>query len=290
MKKTFKNGGNTPRNNREAPTRRPKDGEKGHKDARHMLKAARSRFPMSLYGDHAVKAALENPDRVIKAIYATEQSVDDVVALAEDAIRAGRRLPDITLLEREDFDHSLPKGSVHQGIALDCAPLAEVFLTDILNKSSAQEKSVIVMLDQVTDPHNLGAIIRSACAFGADGIVVQSRHAPEVNGLVAKIACGAVEHIPVVYETNLARVIDEVKDYGFFSMALDERGHETISQAQSFPKTLLVLGAEGAGLRPLIRDKCDILVKLPTFGALSSLNVSNAAAVALYAVSTAGSK
>ncbi|OIN86189.1 MAG: 23S rRNA (guanosine(2251)-2'-O)-methyltransferase RlmB [Alphaproteobacteria bacterium CG1_02_46_17] len=230
-------------------------------------------------------AALHNPERTIHHIYATEQTEDEVVLMVRAAMKEGRDLPSVTLLEKETFDRVLPKGMVHQGIGLDCDPLAEVFLPDILNKAATKEKSVVVLLDQVTDPHNLGAVIRSACAFGAEAIIVQSRYAPELSGLVAKIASGAMEHIPVVYETNLARSIETMQEHGYFALALDERGEKTIGQAPKYDRTLLVLGAEGPGLRPLVRDKCDILVQLPTFGDLSSLNVSNAAAVSLYAVS-----
>jgi 23S rRNA (guanosine2251-2'-O)-methyltransferase len=239
---------------------------------------------MTLFGTHAVEAAIMNPTRAMQAIYctdATENWAYDVVARAK---KLGMKRPDPVLLEKQTFDRALPKGTVHQGIAMDAAQLSEVFLPDIINITTHKQKSVIVLLDQVTDPHNLGAVMRSACAFGADAIIVQSKYAPELNGIVAKTACGAAEHLAVVYETNLGRAIEALQQEGYFAMALDERGEKTINEAPRYDKTLLVLGAEGAGLRPLIREKCDILVKLPTFGALSSLNVSNAAAVALYAV------
>ncbi len=254
-----------------------------HKNRGEGQKAPRIRI--SLFGAHAVEAALHNPQRKIHHIYATEQAEDEVVLMVRAAMKDGLDLPSVTLLEKETFDRALPKGTVHQGIGIDCDPLQDVFLPDILNKAANKQKSVVVLLDQVTDPHNLGAVIRSACAFGADAIIVQSRYAPELSGLVAKIASGAMEHIPVVYETNLARSIETMQEHGYFALALDERGEKTIGQAPKYDRTLLVLGAEGPGLRPLVRDKCDILVQLPTFGALSSLNVSNAAAVSLYAVS-----
>ncbi|HOO50464.1 MAG TPA: 23S rRNA (guanosine(2251)-2'-O)-methyltransferase RlmB [Alphaproteobacteria bacterium] len=241
------------------------------------------RLRISLYGVHAVEAALANDARVIHHIYATESSEDEAVSLVERALAAGRDLPPVTLIEKEAFDRALPKGTVHQGVGIDCDPLDDVYLPDVINRVAGKDKSVILVLDQVTDPHNMGAIIRSACAFGADAIIVQSRNAPDVNGLIAKIASGAVEHISVVYETNLARAIETLQGHGYFAVAMDERG-DSIVDAPSYQKTILVLGAEGPGLRPLIRDKCDLLVKLPTYGALSSLNVSNAAAVALYAV------
>lgn len=275
------------KSSRRPPTRQgagngPKPDAFRKKGGDHGPRAPRIRI--GLYGSHAVQAALLNPERTIHHIYATDQTEDEVISYVEAGLKEGFDLPAITLLEKETFDRALPKGTVHQGIGLDCDPLAEEFLTDVINRAAAKSKSVVVLLDQVTDPHNLGAVIRSACAFGADAIIVQSRHAPEINGLVAKIACGAAEHLPVIYETNLARAIEAMQENGYFALALDERGEITIGEAKTYDRTLLVLGAEGPGLRPLVRDKCDVLVKLPTYGALSSLNVSNAAAVALYAI------
>lgn len=239
---------------------------------------------MTLFGTHAVEAAILNPTRAMQAIYCTDATEDWAYKIVEQARKLGMKRPNPVLLEKQAFDRALPKGTVHQGIGIDAAALSEVFLPDIVNITVHKEKSVIVLLDQVTDPHNLGAVMRSACAFGADAIIVQSKYAPELNGIVAKTACGAVEHLAVIYETNLARAIETLQENGYFALALDERGEKTINEAPKYNKTLLVLGAEGAGLRPLVRDKCDVLVKLPTSGALSSLNVSNAAAVALYAV------
>lgn len=239
---------------------------------------------MTLFGTHACEAAVMNPTRGMHAIYCTDATENMSYEWVEKARKLGIKRPEPVLLEKQAFDRAFPKDTVHQGIGIDAAPLSEVFLPDIINIAATKDKAVIIVLDQVTDPHNLGAIMRSACAFGASAIIVQSRYAPELTGIVAKTACGAVEHLAIVYETNLARSIESLQENGFFALALDERGEKTIGEAPKYAKTVLVLGAEGAGLRPLIRDKCDVLVKLPTSGALSSLNVSNAAAVALYAV------
>ena len=239
---------------------------------------------ITLFGTHACEAAIMNPTRAMQAIYCTDATENMAFEWVEKARKQGIKRPDPVLLEKQAFDRALPKNTVHQGIGIDAAQLSEIFMPDIMNITIHKKKSVIVVLDQVTDPHNLGAVMRSACAFGADAIIVQSKYAPELNGIVAKTACGAVEHLAVVYETNLARSIQTLQEHGYFALALDERGEQTIREAPHYDKTVLVLGAEGAGLRPLIRDKCDVLVKLPTSGALSSLNVSNAAAVALYAV------
>lgn len=244
-----------------------------------------SRLRIALFGLHAVEAALLNPVRHIRAVYVTEAAEENAYKFVDAARAAGLDRPEPVVVNAEVFERALPKGTVHQGIGLDCAPLEETFLPDLINRAETRGNSVVVLLDQVTDPHNLGAILRSACAFGADGVIVQTRHAPEITGSVAKTASGALEHIPVLYETNLARTIDTLKEAGFFALALDERGEKTLAEAPKFQKTLLVLGAEGPGLRPLVREKCDVLLRLPTSGKLSSLNVSNAAAIALYAVS-----
>ncbi len=236
-----------------------------------------SKIKASLFGIHAVREAWRNPERQVRALYATEQ------ALKNFELSAPVKRPPPIIVDKKDLDRAL-NGAVHQGIALDAAPLEEVSVHDLFIKTADKEASTIVLLDQVTDPHNVGAILRSACAFGADGLILQRKHAPELTGVLAKAACGAVEHIPVAYETNLARTLDMLKEHGFWPVGLDERGKETIGQVNVPEKNVLVLGAEGAGLRPLVREKCDFLVRLPTKEPIASLNVSNAAAVALYAV------
>lgn len=274
-----------PRDNRaNQETRRPRPSYEDRPEGKPS-----NRLKISLFGVHAVREAILNPDRVIKNIYITEQLEDDIYVMIEQANAKGLDRPEPQVLVKEALDRALPKGTVHQGIACDAQQLDEVYLPDLIRKADAKERSVLVLLDQVTDPHNMGAIMRSACAFGADGVIVQSRHAPELNGIVAKTASGAVEHLSVVYETNLSRTIETLKEAGYFALALDERGSKTLPEAPHYPRTLLILGAEGPGLRPLIRDHCDLLLKLPTEGGFTSLNVSNAAAVALYAV-VAGAK
>ena len=238
-----------------------------------------SRNTQWLWGMHAVKAAWDNPDRKIHSLLVTDKTVRETENLSRSK-DIKRPQPDV--VERSVIDKRLPAGAVHQGIAVQCAPLEEVFLSDLIIKSKTRDTMTLVMLDQVTDPHNVGAILRSACAFGADALIVQTRHAPETTGVLAKAACGALEHVPIIRETNLSRAIESLQDAAFNVIGLDEEGQD-INAIQKAPLTCLVMGAEGPGLRQKVKETCSHLLRLPTDGPVPTLNVSNATAVALYA-------
>lgn len=227
---------------------------------------------MWLYGRHAVLAALANPDRRIERLLTTR----------EVAERLGTELDkaDASVVTREDLTQRLPAGAVHQGIAALVAPLEEPSLEDVLARCG--ENALVLALDQVTDPHNVGAILRSAAAFGAAGVVVTDRHAPSDTGVLAKAASGALEVVPLMRAVNLARTLDQLKEAGFWRYGLDERGEVRIGELDLGGRTCIVLGAEGEGLRRLTAEKCDRLTTIPTTAALAALNVSNAAAVAAY--------
>ena len=175
-----------------------------------------------------------------------------------------------------------PPGTVHQGVAALVELLEQPDVADIARQAADLERAVVVVLDQVTDPHNVGAILRSAAAFGALAVVVPDRNAPEENATVAKSASGALEKVPLVRATNLVRALEDLKDAGFWVAGLDGRAPVTLNEAKLSGKIVLVLGSEGEGMRRLTRERCDHLVRLPISGAVESLNVSNAAAVALY--------
>ncbi len=236
------------------------------------------RIAASLWGYHAVREAWLNPARTVRGLYITETALRQF----EDVI--GQRKTPPSLIDKKDLDRLLPPGAVHQGIALHAEPLPEVFVQDLIVRSKNDDNALILMLDQVTDPHNVGAILRSACAFGAAGVIMQRRHSPELIGILAKTASGAIEHIPVAYEINLSDTLDRLRAEGFYAIGLDERGAQEIGTIRKGGKTVVVLGAEGAGLRPKVREHCDTLVRLPTRAPIASLNVSNAAAVTLYAL------
>lgn len=269
---------------RSAPRNAPKD-VRPPREARAPREAKPSLGPRAnIFGLHAVREAWLNPKRSIHAIYLTEQNAAQFEAVKEKAQNKGLGRPQVKILDKDDFERLVGRDTVHQGAAISAAPLEEAFVQDIISIGAEKDKSVILMLDQVTDPHNVGAILRSACAFGADGVIMQRRHAPELEGVVAKTASGAAEHIPVAYETNLSRTLEELADAGYTIIGLDEHSDTSLSEVEVPAKAVLILGNEGEGMRRLIREHCNVLVTLPTQMPIASLNVSNAAAVALYAL------
>src|SRR3954470_12301192 len=229
-----------------------------------------------LWGKHAVAAALDNPQRKILKAWATREGA------------ASMQFPDdvaVTFADVADLGRLVPHDAPHQGVVIEVEPLDEVWLDELL--TGAGERAVLLVLDQVTDPHNLGAILRSAAAFGAIGIVTQDRHSPPEGGVVAKAASGALERMPWVRVVNLARALEEIGEAGFWRIGLTGDAETDLKEALGPPRVALVLGAEGAGLRPNTREHCDALARLPIGDAIESLNVSNAAAVALYAANVA---
>lgn len=227
-----------------------------------------------LYGLHAVAAALANPDRLCRRLLATDEGVDRLGTVPR-AIEA-------ELSGRDAIDAMLPPGAVHQGLALLVAPLPQLDVADLVLRAEGLLSCQIVALDQVTDPQNVGAILRSAAAFGALGVMLPDRNAPEETGALAKAASGGLERVPLVRVTNLVRALQELKEGGFWTAGLAADGERTLAEAGLTGRVVLVLGAEGAGLRRLTRENCDHLVRLPMVGDMESLNVSNAAAIALY--------
>jgi 23S rRNA (guanosine2251-2'-O)-methyltransferase len=228
------------------------------------------------WGRHAVAAALDNPRRKVLRAWATRDSAGFM------------QFPDgvaVTLADVADLGRLVPHDAPHQGVVIEVEPLEDVWLDDLL--TDAPERAVLLVLDQVTDPHNVGAILRSAAAFGAIGIVTQDRHSPPESGALAKAASGALEVVPWVRTVNLARALGDIAEAGFWRIGLTGDADMELKDALGSHRVALVLGAEGPGLRPNTREHCDALARLPISGAVESLNVSNAAAVALYAASIA---
>ncbi len=265
-----------PERDRQEPRREERDRrfEKDHREPKGP------KIKADLFGLHAVREAWHNEKRYVHALFVTEAALKEF----EPHLKTTAKRPAPQIVTKDELDKAFPSGTVHQGIALSAQPLAEQSVMDLIIKGTAKDKSVIVVLDQVTDPHNIGAIMRSACAFGADGIVMQTKHAPEMVGVLAKTACGAADHIPVAYETNLSRAIEKLKENHYTVIGLDEHSEKTFDALPAYDRSVLVLGAEGPGMRRLVKEHCDVLVTLPTKPPIASLNVSNAAAVALYAL------
>ncbi len=223
-----------------------------------------------LYGWHTVIAALANPNRKILKLLVTENSAR---RLADEKIDT-RVQPE--LVHPGDIDRRLGPDAVHQGLLAEADPLDSPHLDEL------PQDGIVLVLDQITDPHNVGAIMRSAAAFNVKAIVTTARHSPEATGVLAKSASGALELVPIIEVTNLHRALTEMNDAGFMTVGLDSEGGQDLGKVTLHAPLALVLGAEGKGLRQLTRDTCGVVVRMDMPGAIKSLNVSNAAALALY--------
>jgi len=225
---------------------------------------------LMLFGLHAVEAALSNPNRPVLRLLATENAAHRLAPLI-----AKRKVTPETVIPK-DLDRLLGPDTVHQGAALEVGPLPPAGLDEIdLN-------GILLVLDQVTDPHNVGAALRSAAAFGAAGLVMTARHSPPLGGVLAKAASGALDLVPIVLVNNLAQALTELGERGVLRVGLAEEAETALEDTPLTRPLALVLGAEGKGLRQLTRERCDCLCRISTVGALASLNVSNAAAIAMH--------
>ncbi len=226
---------------------------------------------LKFWGRHAIEAALDNPNRVIKKISITREAL------------ATLEIPDdiaVVICDVADLGRVIPRDAPHQGMVADVDPLPDIWLGEILDQQSDRP---LLLLDQVTDPHNVGAILRSAAAFDAAAIITQDRHAPPESGVVAKSASGALEIVPWIRVVNLSRALDDIAEAGYWRIGLDGDAADELETAMGTGKMALVMGAEGEGLRQNVAAHCDTLARLPMSSKMESLNVSNAAAIALYA-------
>lgn len=228
------------------------------------------------WGKHAVAAALDNPNRTIVRVWATREAA---------AWFDFPRDLQVTFADVADLGRLVPRDAPHQGIVAEVERLDDILLADLLDE--AEDGRPLLLLDQVTDPHNVGAILRSAAAFDALGIVTQDRHAPGESGALAKAASGALETVPWVRVVNLARALDDIAAAGFWRIGLTGEAETGLAEALGPKRVALVLGAEGEGIRQNVEAHCDALARLPISERIESLNVSNAAAVALYAARVA---
>jgi 23S rRNA (guanosine2251-2'-O)-methyltransferase len=243
-------------------------------ETRSLFRAA-SPDLVTLYGAHAVRAALTARKRKLLTLYASETALPRIKDLALAAGLEPR------LVDARDLERRLGPEAVHQGLLLEARPLPEADISDIVNVGG-----VVLALDQITDPHNVGAILRTACAFNVDAVIVTERHSPEFSGVLAKAASGALEFTTIVSVVNLARALDDLAERGYARVGLDSDGAESLSTIALSKPLALVLGAEGKGLRRLTRERCDAVARLDLPGPIKSLNVSNACAAALSVVTT----
>ena len=220
-----------------------------------------------IYGAEPVLMAINNHNRVIKNLYVTDNS--SIFCKNNRNLKA-------QVKDKKFFNQILGEVN-HQNVAIEVLPLAQSSYNQYLEKESA----TILILDQITDPHNVGAILRSACAFGVDCIIMPQDNSPEESGVIAKTSAGAIEITPLIYVTNIVNFMKEAKNNGFWCYGADGEAKATIYQEKFAAKRIIIMGSEGKGMRKLVKDNCDVLIKIPTSGKIESLNVSCAAAVIL---------
>jgi 23S rRNA (guanosine2251-2'-O)-methyltransferase len=288
-KSASKPGHKSPARNTAPPTEKRENPARNHENRGPDRGPERGPGGQWLYGLHAVQAALANPRRRLGRAALTPRAAE---ILGEKLLKRVRA----EILEPGAIDRLLPAGAVHQGAALEAWPLKSEALGDILDRTGRQTgtgeagvrpaRKIVLVLDQLSDPHNVGAILRTAAAFGVAAVVVQDRHAPPQSGALAKAASGALDLVPYVEVVNIARALDELAERGFWRIALAGDGGESLARAVP-PEgeggdVALVLGSEGSGIRRLVREHCEASAFIPLDPAMESLNVSNAAAIALY--------
>lgn len=229
-----------------------------------------------LYGHHAVKAALANPDRTKTRLF---------LLAGEPRPQEAKSSLATTIVDKQTMEKTLPKDAIHQGIALEVKPLEPLSLGDIIRQTEAKTTSTIVILDGVTDPHNIGAILRSMAAFDSQALIVTDKNAPSETAAMAKAASGALDIVPLIRITNLARALEQLKQAGFWIVGMEGTAEKSLRELDIPKKIAIVMGSEGEGMRRLTLQSCDFLAKLPISPKMESLNVSNAAAIALYELS-----
>ena len=237
------------------------------------MKKQKNNTNLLLYGHHAVVEALKNPNRQKLCLKTTKENV-----LPKEITK---NVP-VQIVSRDVLNSLVGVDAVHQGLVLETKPLPIITLDDIFERTQTKQKAMLVLLDQVTDPHNIGAILRSAAAFDADAVILPDANAPEETGVLAKSACGALEIVPLVRVSNLVRTMEQLKQVNFWCIGLDGYAKQMIDEKALPAKTAFVMGAEGDGMRRLTSETCDYTVKLPMSDKMESLNVSNAAAITMY--------
>lgn len=237
-----------------------------------MSKRRNHRDVIWLYGRHAVRAALNNPEREILRVVALEPSL---LCDCKTKVKI-----EVEIVDKNFFTTTFGKDAIHQGCAVQVRQLADLCIEDIIEDD--QDNRPLVFLDQVTDPQNIGSILRASAVFGARAVVVADDNSPEITASIAKTASGAVELVPIIRVTNLVQTIKKLKKAGFWCVGLDERGNKQIHELSLSGKYIFVIGSEGNGMRRLTREECDFLAIIPNSGEFSTLNAAQAATVTLY--------
>jgi 23S rRNA (guanosine2251-2'-O)-methyltransferase len=228
-----------------------------------------------LHGRNSVEAALKNKLRECTRIIGTEKAFENAADLLAIRPDLKRQCVDVSLL-----DSAVGPDSPHQGLLLEVSPLPSPYIDSL--KPIEGQKNIVLILDQVTDPHNVGACLRSAAALGARALITQDRNSPFESGVLARASSGGIETCPWIRTVNLAQALDELKEMGYWSVGLDGDTELSIRDVKAGDNIAVVMGSEGSGMRPLVRKHCDLIAKIPMSGLVESLNVSNAAAIALY--------
>ncbi len=227
-----------------------------------------------IYGTHAVLAALKNPHRTLHKLWLTKKSQETFSPFLKKVSHK--------IVEDKVLASFLPKGAVHQDVVLETSPLQELSLEEMVE--TFPEEACVVILDQVTDPQNLGAILRSCATFGANALIVSEHHSPQFEGTIAKVASGALEYVPLIRVVNMARTLEKLQENDFWCYGFAEEGKEVLGSRPLTGRIALIFGAEGEGLRRLTKEHCDGLLKLPTSSHFTTLNVAQTVAVALFEV------
>jgi len=244
---------------------------------KHSEKESKVKDELIIYGRHAVLSALKNPERKIKKLVISADNRAEIESLNLNITP--------TVIDKKDFSKFLPQDAVHQGFALYCNRLENAAIEDLIALSENKAQCHVLILDQVTDPQNIGAIIRSCAAFETLGLIMQDKNSPLESGAMDKAAAGTIEFVKIARVTNLSRAIEKLKDAGFWVMGMDGYAETTIDKVNKSGKTAIVMGSEGKGMRRLVEENCDSAVKLPISANVESLNVATAAAIALYELS-----
>lgn len=231
-----------------------------------------------LYGRHPVLAAINNPERKINKIFCSKENAEEI----KTTLTKNKRNIALSIIDRKELDKMLPRDAVHQGFALQCQELEDYTLDEICRLAEEQQNCHVLILDQVTDPQNIGAIIRSCVAFDTLALILQDKNSPTETGAMAKASAGMIEQLPVCRATNLSRAIKTLKDAGFWVIGMDGYATTYIADINKSGKIAVVMGSEGKGMRRLVEENCDQTVKLPISEKVESLNVSTAAAITLY--------